>query len=207
MKTTILATVAVLSAAALSFVTFEHTVQGQPQNEQPQNEQEQPIPLLASGEPKEGIQLSISMDRNVFTPKEPVLMTVSLKNLNRANLSLPTTTPERDFKLSVKDKQGNILPLSLYGKGMNTSAIFGRYPVEVKIGKQTQYTLQIDRLYDLTTCGSYSIEASRRVPNINGNGFSDVTSGKIDVSIVEPTADDGEGGSVTPGEVENNENM
>ncbi len=203
MKTTIIVTLAAIGVAALSFMTFEHMVQGQPQTEKGQV---QTAPLFLPGNPTEGFQLSLSMDKSVFTPREAILVTVSLKNITTGTRSLATTNPESDFNLSVEDKQGKKLPFTLYGKGMNDGATFGRYSVELKGGEQVQYLLQIDRLYDLTLDGSYSIEVVRKVPNLTGNNFSDVMSKKLNVRIVEPTPDDSKEGYVIPGKVLTNEN-
>ena len=183
MKTAILLTFALIGIAILSLTVTNRVVQGQQQTPA-----SQAVPIVIAGEPKEGFQLSLSMNKSVFTHKEAVLVTASIKNITSEMLSFAATEPAMDFKVSVKDKHGKALPMTLYGKSRSDGAIFAHYLVELDAGKEANYVLQIDRIYDLTLDGIYLVEITRKVPNIKSDGFVTL-SNKFNIKLVEPISD------------------
>ncbi|MEO6907642.1 MAG: hypothetical protein ABI210_07100 [Abditibacteriaceae bacterium] len=135
----------------------------------------------------EGFQLVAQTSKETFDAGEPVAVTVSLKNISDKMLSFPSGY-FNEYQVTVKDSNGNIVPLTRYSNqpkaGMKTN--FGIGPMDLFKGEETQRTFLLNRLYDLTEVGEYSVSIKRYVFKQNTIFFIPIVANTIHIKIVEP---------------------
>lgn len=137
----------------------------------------------------EGFQLSAQLEKEWVGPCEPVILIVTLKNVSEKVLSLADSRPERDYEIVVKDEQGEETPLTTYGKNlMDSAGVFRRVLLKMNAGQELQNRLLINRIYDMSISGTYSIIVKRNVFRQDGKGFAEVISNTIKVEITEQSS-------------------
>ncbi len=97
-----------------------------------------------------------------------VLLKVSLENTSSNEVSLISQgDPNNEFTIIVKDNNGKVAPLSLWGKSLfkyepGYMPTANPYEAVSGNGKKT-YQFSLNRMFDLSTSGSYSVIVSRSV--------------------------------------------
>lgn len=136
------------------------------------------------GSVAEGFQLSIQLERELVRLPEPVIVSVTLKNISKETLSVLGSSSRQDYEIIVKDNQGVSIPLTKYGKILRDSAEeFQLVTLKVKSQEEIQVKLVINRICDITTSGTYFITVKRNVFRRNGKGMAEVISNTIKVKI------------------------
>lgn len=140
-------------------------------------------------ETREGAELSISFpgrDR----AGEAFACIVSLKNNDKNDLFYGHTTDYRDFKITVYDSQGKVVPFTRFGEeelGGDENRPDEKYIVKtVAPGAVLQRRYNLSSLFDLTVAGKYTVVVSMKLnPNIRGKKPFTLES-KATFEIVEP---------------------
>lgn len=132
-----------------------------------------PMPALApppSGPQVEGFVFSLSVDKNRYTPNEPIVITLRMRNTSSLTRVLHGTTDERFLGLTVRNRSGVVMPFTRYGKGIfGQGKTFGRRTWTFKPGEEHTFTAQLDRVYDLTVSDTYLVTSKRYVPKLAGD--------------------------------------
>jgi hypothetical protein len=150
----------------------------------------------------EGIQLSIRLQKKVFTNGEPVAACVSLRNIgDRVRYFwVSTPQPERDTKVILLRGQEALPPADGPKPGQSFQQRLkyvwngSQHQESLMPGTQRQFFRNLSEMFDLTVPGSYSAHAERwevvaleRVPDRPGylRGFStNLLSGTVVFQVV-----------------------
>ena len=109
-----------------------------------------------------GLQLLAKTDKATFITGEPILLSVFARNNGRKALFIVDTYhPEWDTKFDVRNEAGESAALTEDGKRLTTIAIFRQVRVEIYPGDEVQQDFAINKLFEMTAPGTYSITVKR----------------------------------------------
>jgi len=64
----------------------------------------------------EGFQLSARLEKDEVGVCEPIVLELHIRNASAEVLLLDDILPEMDYEMTIEDEQGNIMPLTSYGR-------------------------------------------------------------------------------------------
>ncbi len=146
------------------------------------------------GEVTEGFQLSIRLEKEVFTNGEPVNATVILRNVSGRPLKYEVMYGADDgIKLNLLKGESRVA-VTNNPTGTNfldrlrtiRSGSMGIYTSPP--GTQRKFTKRIDQGFDLTSTGGYVVTAKRTVPSTNAAAFKNAVSGSARFRIADPVS-------------------
>jgi hypothetical protein len=139
----------------------------------------------AEGSVCEGFQLSARVEPATVRLGEPIVLALSLKNTTRVNLYLASSGPEKDFLVDAKREDGQAVPLSEYGRKLllNRGVIFARFGVKAGPGQVLKYSLELNRIYDMSAGGTYLITVKRDIRTRNRRALTQVVSNTVKVVV------------------------
>lgn len=107
--------------------------------------------------------------------KGSLLIEISLKNISRKEISFRDTSVLNDYSLVVRDREGNIMPLSKEGrrKVVESRLISYKPPVILHPGEQLMRDLVITEIYDFRPGNAYTITVYRRISLDKGKTFEE----------------------------------
>ncbi|OPZ73408.1 MAG: hypothetical protein BWY82_01138 [Verrucomicrobia bacterium ADurb.Bin474] len=136
------------------------------------------------GEVHAGFRLSLSIKNHDYERMEPIVAVLVLSNTTDRVLDTVRTSVKDAFKIRITDAQGNPVPVTRYGDtqlhGRKSSTVA---PMGVQPGKTFTEEILVNRLYDLTLPGVYSVEVSRIVADTEAKGWTFVTSNIVQLRI------------------------
>ena len=132
-----------------------------------------------------GAELGIFVDKNVFSPCEPIIIVVKLKAVGGKSVGYEFTGRERDYRVSVKDKDGKDVPLTRYGARMKANAgeVFMRMFRTLDANQEATEQLLVNRSYDMTLSGRYTIVVDRSIRAAGDTAFVVVQSGTLNIEV------------------------
>ncbi len=131
-------------------------------------------------------KLIAQLKKDLFKPGEPIILKVILKNISKKTHTIVVSGPERDYDIIVKDNKGAIVPLTKYGKRlMDNKGEFRAIGKKIKSQKEIQINLLINRIYDMTISGTYSIKVERFVLEQNRKKFAKVISNTVKIKVAD----------------------
>jgi hypothetical protein len=132
-----------------------------------------------------GFKLSLTVDKHKFVSGEAIKLKVSLRNTTNAPLHILGTIFDVDCQTEVRNGKGELVPLTEEAKhlprmnGIHIS--MGR--LFIGAGQEVQEILQVNRLYEMSAPGEYSIVVRRGVPGWE-RGQPEVVSNKVALRVV-----------------------
>jgi hypothetical protein len=137
------------------------------------------------GEAANGAQLGISVAVPTFVVSEPVWVTVTFRNTGKAPITYVETSPLQEYCLVVTDEKGKGVPLTRYGKRIadNFGEITRTMMRSLDSGAEIQVRLPLNRVFDLSETGTYTITATRSV--MLDSGFVDLHSAPVQIEVIE----------------------
>jgi hypothetical protein len=123
------------------------------------------------GTPWEGSELSIRLQKNVFTNGEPIVACVTLRNVGAKVLYfwVSTPQPERNTEVIVLRGQERLPPADGPKPGQSFQQRLryvwqgSQHQEPLMPGTQRQFLRDLSEMFDLTLAGSYSAHAEREV--------------------------------------------
>jgi hypothetical protein len=111
----------------------------------------------------EGLQLVVKTEKATFTPGEPIVLSVVARNHSAKPLFIVDTYhPEWDTKFQVRNEAEESAALTEDGERLTKSiAIFRDIRVEINPGDEVQKDFVINKLFEMTAPGTYSITVKR----------------------------------------------
>lgn len=139
------------------------------------------------GESKEGFLLGINVEKQSVSVRDPVILNVVLKNISDTPLPLVQTRPENDYRVSVHYENGEAVPLTLYGKRLDSirGEVRRRTTVTLASNEALEHHLHIDRLFDMSLTGKYFIKVTRTMLTRGTNGFADLESNRLCITVMD----------------------
>ncbi|MCL5104626.1 MAG: copper amine oxidase N-terminal domain-containing protein [Armatimonadetes bacterium] len=128
----------------------------------------------------EGFQLTAELAHPVVAPGEPVVMTLTIHNVSQKELVLMESYPEHDYTLNILNAHGDLLQPT-----KDTSSVWRNISKQVLPGSHIVYNYSLDKVYDLSTAGDYYITAGQKVFRLDGEGYADVVSNTVVLTVTD----------------------
>lgn len=110
----------------------------------------------------EGCRFSVSASRGSFRCDEPVQLRLLVQNVGTKPVNVMHSSLLVDFKFDVRLPNGKSAPLTLEGNREGTDAASAMAPHRLNPGAtDSQGVPMLNRLYDMTVAGEYSITVRR----------------------------------------------
>jgi hypothetical protein len=142
------------------------------------------------GEISEGFQLSIRLLGNAFTNGEPIKAFVILRNVSDTNLQFPISySGDPPIKIAVMRGQQALNRLD-EGPGTNFADTvrrlqMGSYGLATCLpGTQRKFTLDLSKIFALTTNGNYTANAKLSIPKLDQRAEAQVASSEAFFKVV-----------------------
>lgn len=112
-----------------------------------------------------GLEMTANVDKTVCKVGEPVVLRVNIRNATHQVIVLGNGAGERhNFIFLVRNKAGNALPLTPYGRHLQTGPrMVAQWLIKVAAGQTRGYHIDLTPMFGLQTPGEYSVVVSRRV--------------------------------------------
>lgn len=111
-----------------------------------------------------GLRLTASVERSTVRPGNMIELTLTLENVGKDVIRIPTGAISRWFEFVVLSPTDETASLTLYGQRQLDAAAPGSVSVSpLGPGERSVTTIPLSRLYDMTLDGKYQITARRRV--------------------------------------------
>jgi len=137
-----------------------------------------------------GWKIAASLEKPSFTADEPIFLNVTLTNTTQALLSFPERSPQLEFVVSVKDQSGSAVSSTRFKKGYGElgASVFRVIVQRAKPGGSLVYHFWLNRTFDLTEDGTYTVSVSRDVSSqpAGANNGALITTTPVKFSVVEP---------------------
>ena len=108
-------------------------------------------------------------DESVSTHSKGIICRVTLKNVSDENLYFSDSYPLSDYKFTVKDEGGKTVPLTQFGQNYQVPNFFRIVRSSLTPNKAISFDFPVNRIYDMTKTGTYSLSVSREVLKDIGN--------------------------------------
>ena len=134
------------------------------------------------------LELTIAPSDQEVPAASPVIVGLSLKNQSEEAIAIWETHVDWDFEFTVRNSDGRIVPLTVYGRRMEPSRgleTIRRKKVLLKPGAQQTYQVPVNRKHDMTLTGGYTIRAIFRsqdpdfaIPAVTSNAVRVLVTGE-----------------------------
>lgn len=175
-----------LSTLGLHFFFFAMLVMGAAEMNASGSESQDSKAPLNWGGVQEGFRMGIHGEENqTVSIKKAIILVVTMKNVSDTPLKLVETGSLKDYRITVQDEKGDDVPLTLYGRMLSDSRreILLRRMKRVAPGETLVHEFHVNRIFDMSLTGKYYIHITRMVPKRNGDGFVDVMSNRIIMTV------------------------
>jgi hypothetical protein len=134
-------------------------------------------------------QLSAQAEKTRVHAGEPVVLQITIKNNSKREISYGAQSLERLFTIEVKNKKGETMPLTRYGKSLFVTQpgppppFSGLGGDSLKPGEAKTYRFLINRMYDMTVPDIYAIVAKRSFTDVKDGETIEVVSNQVKVEV------------------------
>ena len=155
----------------------------------------QPPAVTRSGAVEDGFQITAKSDKAVYLPGDPVIVTVSIKNVTTKDLMLADTGWDSDFEFGVT-RRGAEVPATKYGDQSHRKWVELQHLRSSDIGKgaglllrtlhpgeEKVYQFVVSRFQDMTLDGPYVIVVKRET-----DSSVQLVSDPLRVQVADPNA-------------------
>ena len=113
-----------------------------------------------------GYLLSLTIDKAEVRPSQQIVVGITVTNGTKQTVRYVDEHFEKEFKMSVKDEKGTEVPLTSYGRLLFAAdpaakGFGGILSFDFNPGEKMEYRMLVNRIYDMTLAGTYTIVASR----------------------------------------------
>lgn len=116
------------------------------------------------GKETQGHAISIMAKNAVVSPGDPIILTISLKNVGTEDIRVLETAPLAAYAIEVLGPNGEKVPLTLYGKLSLESHRLGSRSVSIlKPGAESSVEIHLNRMFDFTIPGKYTVSVQRAI--------------------------------------------
>lgn len=116
------------------------------------------------GKPVEGQRLSISAEKRTYCPGERIFLNICFQNVGQTDVEITVCRPLGVFEINVLLPEGKPAPFTLKGKRSYDNSSMGSMSARVvKPQEQICTDIELNRLFDMTLNGKYSVTVRRIV--------------------------------------------
>src|SRR5262249_25061428 len=111
------------------------------------------------------VSLVVSTEKSTFSAGQAIVLDLSLGNSTGHVVYYSHSTPEKDYNLDIRKKNGEPVRLTKYGELLKIQRgnDFRRIMKSLNSGEQAIHQITISRIFDLSTKGTYLITARRNI--------------------------------------------
>ena len=122
------------------------------------------------GQTAEGFRVSATAKKEEIASGEPAILEIRTRNVSNSSLYLGDAGPERDYRVEIWGDTGKPILPTEHGKAVleGGGRVYMNLSILMKPGQVHEDTLDISRLYDISTSGNYSITVSRKLGMLKG---------------------------------------
>jgi len=145
-----------------------------------------PVVVIQSHAPEESLKITIVAAQNSVNAGDPIEITVTMKNMSEHDITMvavgSNSKAELNYEIITRDKNGEMLNKTIYGKGLKGGVAGSRKLFTLKPGAEITETSNINKLYDFSMPGEYTIQVERKLPASEGKGT--VKSNTITITVI-----------------------
>jgi hypothetical protein len=151
-------------------------------------------PARGAGKAADGWQLSALPERQKVPAGEPVVVTLTLKNVGKGSLVYGEASPQDDYArmVTVTDEIGAAtVPKTRYGKSFQGAPVKRFVTRTLRPGQEVTAKLYVSRVFDMTVGGTYRITVQHPFAFKPGEAlaYAEVVSNTVEVTITEPAGE------------------
>jgi hypothetical protein len=130
-------------------------------------------------------QLIAKPENEIVRSGEAILLKLFLKNIGNKSFFVYESSPVQDYKITVKNQLGEVVPLTGYGKSrLSTAEEYRRVKIELRAGNEVQDSLSISEIYHMNISSNYFITVKRKIFREDGKEI-EVISNTVKVKVVD----------------------
>jgi hypothetical protein len=134
------------------------------------------------GQQTQGLALSIMTSNKNFSVEEPIALNISLKNVGKEDTVVPVALPLALYEIKIKLPNKQAALLTSYGTNAIDNAQEGSVAHHIlKPGEETASVVSLDKIFDLSSKGKYTVSVTRRVRK--NNEWTDLISNEIEIIV------------------------
>src|SRR5262249_32502804 len=125
------------------------------------------------------------LDKRQVVTGQPVMLQVMIKNVATGGLSFGESTPAADNHVRITREKGDLVQATKEGRRLTNAAEIYVHPITMVIcpGETHIERLGLDKLFEISAPGEYSITVTRVFPNQSINGNSKATSNTVTLTV------------------------
>src|SRR5262249_21543663 len=131
------------------------------------------------------LKITIVAAQNSVKAGDPIEITVTMKNMSDHDITMvavgSNSKAELNYEIIARDKNGEMLNETIYGKGLKGGVAGSRKLFTLKPGAEITETSDINKLYDMSMPGEYVIQVEKELPASEGKGM--IKSNTITVTV------------------------
>ena len=118
-----------------------------------------------SGKEVHGSRFGIAPASPSFRYDQPGILNLTVKNFRKEEISVPFGNNWSIYRFDVRLPNGKPAPLTLEGTRLANDRVVDEGTVQVKPGASYTEGIVLNRYYDMTLLGEYTISMQRKVPS------------------------------------------
>jgi len=132
------------------------------------------------------LRLIASLPRRGVTGGEPIILKLSLTNTTSKDVIVVESNPLADYKIDVRDQRGRPVPPTPEGKDLLFHSLWvgRRLSVRLAPGDKKVETFEINKVYDMSKPGSYTVTGSRRALTDVDKSWVELKSNIVKVTVL-----------------------
>jgi len=136
------------------------------------------------GRSESGCLLSISVPDTQIQGGRGVELRIIFRNDGQNEVIFPRISNWFDYKYNVLYEDDQVVSLTKFGEIYIRAISSGSRAIRtISPGSEVHTELLINRLYDMSLPGRYTLEAFKEIPNPSGSGFVKVISNTISIDV------------------------
>jgi hypothetical protein len=115
----------------------------------------------------------------------PISIRITLTNTSDAQIRVMETNPDKEYRLTLLDENGDQVPLTPYGEEMsNPQAIIERsFAKFLQPNEASGMPLDLHKFFDVKSPGKYKVSATRKIYKMDSNSGVEITSNVLPIEL------------------------
>ena len=131
------------------------------------------------------LEITISTQQSNVMAGDPIKIAIRMKNISKHDITMAAvgsnSQAELNYEIIARDKNGGMLYETIYRKGIKRGVAGSRKLFTLKPGEEITEKANVNKLYDLSMPGEYTIQVEKELPPSEGKGM--IKSNTITVTV------------------------
>ncbi len=133
------------------------------------------------------LEIAISTQQSKIMAGDPIKIAITMKNMSDHDITIikfgGDSQAELNYEIIVRDKNGEMLNETSYRKGIKEGVAGSRKLFTLKPSAEITEKANINKLYDLSMPGEYTVQVEKELPPSEGKGKGTIKSNTITVTV------------------------